>query len=227
MATRALADANHEIETALGHLQRTHIELVQAEKLAALGALVAGVAHELNTPIGNSLMVASTLQDLGKSFRKGMSNNLKRSTLESFVSETESAADILVRNLMVAGELITSFKQVAVDQTSSQRRRFSLSDVVHEIVVMMQPTFRKTPYVIEEDIPKDIWLDSYPGPFGQVVTNLLSNTLLEITQWINWITSVSVIICNNTVYIKCINTVSGDKSGVICYVIYSYIFTFQ
>jgi PAS domain S-box-containing protein len=177
--TRALADANHELETALERLQRTHTELVQSEKLAALGSLVAGIAHELNTPIGNSLMVASTLRDIGRDFRKGMAEGLKRSTLESFISETESAADILVRNLVVAGELIASFKQVAVDQTSSQRRGFALREVVHEIVVTMQPTFRKTPYVIEEDIPDGIWLDSYPGPFGQVVTNLLNNTLLH------------------------------------------------
>jgi len=177
--TRALADANHELETALERLQRTHTELVQSEKLAALGSLVAGIAHELNTPIGNSLMVASTLRDIGKDFRQGMVAGLKRSTLENFVTETESAADILVRNLVVAGELIASFKQVAVDQTSSQRRGFSLREVVREIVVTVQPTFRKTQYVIEEEIPEGIWLDSYPGPFGQVVTNLLNNTLLH------------------------------------------------
>jgi PAS domain S-box-containing protein len=177
--TRALADANHELESALERLQRTHLELVQSEKLAALGSLVAGIAHELNTPIGNSLMVASTLRDLGKDFRQRMAEGLKRSTLENFVGETESAADILVRNLIVAGELITSFKQVAVDQTSSQRRNFMLREVVREIVVTMQPMFRKTPFVIEEDIPEHIWLDSYPGPFGQVVTNLLGNTLLH------------------------------------------------
>ncbi|MDB5801700.1 MAG: ATP-binding protein [Rhodocyclales bacterium] len=177
--TRALADTNHELENALERLQRTHIELVQSEKLAALGSLVAGIAHELNTPIGNSLMVASTLRDIGRDFRQRMADGLKRSTLENFVGETESAADILTRNLIAAGELITSFKQVAVDQTSSQRRNFMLREVVREIVVTMQPMFRKTPYAIEEEIPDGIWLDSYPGPFGQVVTNLLANTLLH------------------------------------------------
>ncbi|MFT3735663.1 MAG: ATP-binding protein [Rhodocyclaceae bacterium] len=177
--TRALADTNHELESALDRLQRTHNELVQSEKLAALGSLVAGVSHELNTPIGNSLMVSSTLRDLGREFRVQMEAGLKRSALERFVSETEAAADILTRNLGVAGELIASFKQVAVDQTSSQRRRFSLREVVREIVLTAQPAFRKTPYVIEENIPVEIWMDSFPGPFGQVVTNLLNNTLLH------------------------------------------------
>ncbi|GAA5164017.1 sensor histidine kinase [Viridibacterium curvum] len=177
--TRALADTNHELESALDRLQRTHNELVQSEKLAALGSLVAGVSHELNTPIGNSLMVSSTLRDLGREFRVQMEAGLKRSALERFVSETEAAADILTRNLGVAGELIASFKQVAVDQTSSQRRRFSLREVVREIVLTAQPAFRKTPYVIEENIPGEIWMDSFPGPFGQVVTNLLNNTLLH------------------------------------------------
>ncbi|HEX5127282.1 MAG TPA: PAS domain S-box protein, partial [Rhodocyclaceae bacterium] len=112
--TRDLATTNRELETALERLQRTQDELVRSEKLAALGSLVAGVAHELNTPIGNSLMVASTLRDLNRDFRKQVDAGLKRSELDTHVHETESAADILIRNLHRAGELISSFKQVAV-----------------------------------------------------------------------------------------------------------------
>ncbi len=212
--TRALADANHELENALERLQRTHVELVQSEKLAALGSLVAGIAHELNTPIGNSLMVASTLRDIGRDFRQRMAEGLKRSTLENFVGETESAADILVRNLIVAGELITSFKQVAVDQTSSQRRNFMLREVVREIVVTMQPMFRKTPYVIEEDIPDGIWLDSYPGPFGQVVTNLLGNTLLHAFDGRkHGIVRLSAEVDNENVIFRCTDDGVGISPG--------------
>ncbi len=177
--THDLAQSNAELETTLDRLKHTMEELVRAEKLAALGSLVAGIAHELNTPIGNSLMVASTLHDLNRGFRDQMQAGLKRSVLDAFVNESESAADILLRNLHRAAELISSFKQVAVDQTSSQRRIFDLAEVVGEIVVTMHPTFRKTPYRIETDIPPGLVLDSFPGPFGQVVANLLNNTILH------------------------------------------------
>lgn len=177
--THALADANTELEKTLEHLRRTLEELVHSEKLAALGSLVAGIAHELNTPIGNSLMVASTLRDTNRSFRDELNSGLRRSRLDAHITESETAADILMRNLSRAAELISSFKQVAVDQTSSQRRSFDLAAVVGEIVVTMHPVFRKTPFLIDNQIPDGIRLDSYPGPFGQVLANLLNNTILH------------------------------------------------
>ncbi|GAB2877522.1 hypothetical protein GCM10027046_01740 [Uliginosibacterium flavum] len=177
--THALADANAELEKTLEHLKRTLEELVHSEKLAALGSLVAGIAHELNTPIGNSLMVASTLRDTNRAFRDELNGGLRRSRLDAHVTESETAADILMRNLSRAAELISSFKQVAVDQTSSQRRAFDLAAVVSEIIVTMHPVFRKTPFLIDNQIPTGIRLDSYPGPFGQVLANLLNNTILH------------------------------------------------
>jgi PAS domain S-box-containing protein len=170
-------ERTRELATTLERLQRTQTELIRSEKLAALGSLVAGVAHELNTPIGNSLMVASTLHDMNRDFQGKVATGLKRSELDEYLGESRSAADILVRNLQRAGELISSFKQVAVDQTSSQRRVFDLEEVIHEIVLTMQPIFRKTPFVVRTNIQIDIWMDSYPGPFGQVLTNLLTNTI--------------------------------------------------
>lgn len=177
--TRQLATANAELATALERLQLTQDELVRTEKLAALGALVAGVAHELNTPIGNSVMVASTLRDQNKSFRHQMEAGLKRSDLDRFITETESAADIMLRNLHRAADLIQSFKQVAVDQTSSQRREFDLAEVAREIVLTLNPAIRKTPYKVELEIAPDILMDSFPGPLGQVLTNLINNALMH------------------------------------------------
>jgi len=179
--TDELQQANMELASTLATLNMAQEELVRSEKLAALGSLVAGIAHELNTPIGNSLMVASTLVDqtriLTTSYAEG--TGLKRSTLEGYFKDAGKAGDILVRNLYRAANLVTSFKQVAVDQTSSQRRSFSLAEVISEILLTLSPTLKKTAFVCEQDIPPDLIMDSYPGPLGQVITNLVNNALLH------------------------------------------------
>lgn len=168
-----------DLKQTLERLQLTQDELVQAEKLAALSGLVAGVAHELNTPIGNSMMVASTLRDSTLSVHGCMQTGLRRSQLNEYLSEADSATDILMRNLHRAAELISSFKQVAVDQTSQQRRTFKLEELVSEIVVTLQPTFRTTPFHVETDVQPGLRLDSYPGPLGQVLTNLIANAIIH------------------------------------------------
>ncbi len=179
--TDELQQANQELETTLDALNLAHEELVNSEKLAALGALVAGISHELNTPIGNSLMVASTLTDqteaLSGSYRD--QNGIKRSVLENYIADVGKAGDILVRNLHRAADLVNSFKQVAIDQTSSQRRTFSLAEVTGEILLTLWPVIRKSPFNVEQNIPDDLTFDSYPGPLGQVLTNLINNALLH------------------------------------------------
>ncbi len=177
LRTIDLERANRELSEAMETLKLAQGELVRSEKLASLGNLVGGVAHELNTPIGNGVMAVTTLHDQVRAFRREMASGLRRSTLESFVGRVELGSEIAVRNLQRANELIASFKQVAVDQTSVQRRRFLLAEVIDEILMTMQPTLKRTPYRIERKIPGDLALDSYPGPLGQVLTNLLTNAL--------------------------------------------------
>lgn len=178
--TEELQHANAELAYTLETLNMAQEELSRSEKLAALGALVAGIAHELNTPIGNSLMVASTLTDQTHALSHDFSNaGLKRSALERYIDDAEKAGDILVRNLQRAADLVNSFKQVAVDQTSSQRRKFSVAEVVSEIMLTLWPTLKKTTFVVKQDIPDTITMDSYPGPFGQVIANLVNNALLH------------------------------------------------
>jgi len=162
-------------------LHLTQKELTHREKLAALGAMVAGIAHEINTPIGNCLMVASTLADhmrlLSKTVAEGRS--LKRSVLEHDMTEFNNANEILLRNLQRAADLVTSFKQVAVDPRSSQRRVFSLKQAIAEIIQSLLPTFGKTGFMIAHSIQDGIMLDSYPEPLGQVVTQLINNAVLH------------------------------------------------
>jgi len=177
LRTLDLERANRELSEAMQTLKLAQGELVRSETLASLGNLVGGVAHELNTPIGNGVMAVSTLHDQVKSFRREMTSGLRRSTLEAFVGRVERGSEIAVRNLQRANDLIASFKQVAVDQTSAQRRRFMLSEVIDEILMTMQPTLKRTPYRIEREIPGELAMESYPGPLGQVLTNLLTNAL--------------------------------------------------
>ena len=177
--TVALARTNEELSNALDTLQRAQGDLVRSEKLAALGALVAGVAHELNTPIGNSVTVASTLVENSESFAAELDKGLKRSTLNNYVDSSRRAAELLLANLQRAAGLVSSFKQVAVDQTSEQRRRFEVAEVVNEIMAMLHPQLRKLPIDIHRDIPTGLVLDSYPGPFGQVIANLVNNATLH------------------------------------------------
>lgn len=176
--TQELSRSNAELESALKALKATMEQLVQSEKLAALGSLVAGVAHELNTPIGNALMAASSLEDFTERIELAFQDGkMTRRSLEQFLDDARVATGISSRNLERASELISSFKQVAVDQSSSQRREFALNELVHEILVTLHPQTKKRDISFKVDVPERIVLDSYPGPLGQVISNLIMNAV--------------------------------------------------
>ncbi|WP_395699410.1 PAS domain S-box protein [Aquabacterium sp.] len=174
-----VAARTRELSDALEGLRRAQAELVRAEKLASLGALVAGVAHELNTPIGNAVMVASTLADHQREFETGIAGGLRRSALDGYLAGSREALQVLERNLQRAAELVGSFKQLAVDQSSYQRRRFVLAEVVQEVLLALSPTLRRSPVQLQEQVPPALALDSYPGPLGQVLVNLITNALVH------------------------------------------------
>ena len=171
--TAALSTANED-------LRRAMKRIAQSEKLASLGSLVAGVAHELNTPLGNARTVASTLHDHVRDLRGDIRHGgLRRSVLENFMDASDEAAAMLERNLARAAELIGNFKQVAVDQTSMRRRRFDLRQVCEEVLSTLQPKLRRQPHRVALEVPPGIVLDSYPGPFEQVLTNFLLNSVIH------------------------------------------------
>jgi len=161
-------------------LKDAQTQLVSQEKLAALGALMAGVAHELNTPIGNSLLIASTLAQKTEEMEAQMNGaGLKRSALASYLEDARKAHELVMRGLTSAANLVNSFKQVAVDRTTEQRREFNLAQVSQEVIATMMNRIRASSHRIEIDVAETIALDSYPGPYGQVIANLINNALLH------------------------------------------------
>lgn len=177
----ALRRANNELKQAYESLARAQEDLVHHEKLAALGSLVAGIAHELNTPIGNSLMVASTFEaqtgEIRDHFSRGES--MRRSELVGYLENACTTTEILMRNLQRAADMVTNFKQVAVDQASTQRRTFLLSEVVAGNVLTLQPSIKRTPFEVVQRVPDELMMDSYPGPLGQVIANLVNNAIMH------------------------------------------------
>ncbi len=175
-----VSERTAELSATVDRLKQTQHDLVQAEKLASLGALVAGVAHELNTPIGIALTTASTLEDNAKDFQRTVEDgSVKRSSLDFFVQKSVDMGALLVRSCHRAADLISSFKQVAVDQTSEQQRQFDLRSLVEDNVVSLRPSFKQPVMNIEIEVPNGINCNSYPGPLGQVLVNLIQNADLH------------------------------------------------
>jgi PAS domain S-box-containing protein len=177
-AEREIQSARDAAERALRHLRNIQGSLIEAEKLAALGRMVAGIAHEINTPLGNSLTVASTLQRKAELFAaKVARGDLRRSTLSEFVNLISDASAQLVSNLGRAAERVQSFKQVAADQTESHRRSFDPSELTGQVLSQFARHLRKRDIALSLRCEPNLALDSYPGPFGQALTNLAVNSM--------------------------------------------------
>ncbi|WP_395009650.1 ATP-binding protein [Undibacterium sp.] len=176
--THSLAEANRELEQALSAMKVMQDEMFRSEKMAALGYLVAGISHELNTPIGNSLMVASTIHDHAQTLAEEINNGqLRKTRLLQLIEDTKKGADILLRNLQRAAQLIFSFKQVAVDQSSDQCRVFDLKNTLEEILLTVEPVYKRTAYQLHADLEPGISMESYPGALAQILNNAINNTL--------------------------------------------------
>lgn len=175
-----LETANGQLRLSLEILEKTRDQLVQSEKMAALGELVAGVAHEINTPVGVGVTAASFLDaktsEVKKIYEAG---ELKRSELENYLQTVEEVSNSILINMERAAELVSSFKQVAVDQSSENRRQFNLREYINEILLSLRPRYKKTEHAIEVFCEADIELNSFPGAFSQILSNLIMNSLVH------------------------------------------------
>ena len=175
-----VAERSAQLQQATQTLHASQEALARSAAKATLGTLVASVSHELNTPLGNSLITASTCQDLTKRFAELVeSGMLKRTDLNAYVAQMRDGSALMERNLHRAVDLVKNFKQVAADQASEQRRSFDLAAVAHEVLDTLNPSLKRYAHTVELHIAPDLVLDSYPGALGQVLINLINNAYLH------------------------------------------------
>jgi len=178
--TADLNETNRRLQDSLARLQQTQAQLVESEKMSSLGSLVAGIAHEINTPVGIGVTAASHLEQETREISELFAQNqLKASSLRSFLGTARDSSNMILSNLMRAADLIQSFKKVAVDQSSQERRIFNLKRYIDEVLLSLRPKLKKTAHTITINCPDELSLDSYPGAFSQVITNLVMNSLIH------------------------------------------------
>ncbi len=174
---RALAAANADLTATLAQLRTARAEIRRSERLAALGALVAGVAHELNTPIGNSVLAASTLVERSRRFGAALDAGLRRSDLQTYADEAIHGSELMLRNLERAAGLVNSFKQVAADQSSAQRRRFDLARLIEDMSVTLAPSLREAGVALAVTVAPEVAMDTFPGTLCQIYSELALNAM--------------------------------------------------
>ncbi len=178
--TAALSASNLELQESLEEIHFMQRQLVESEKMAALGNLVAGIAHEINTPIGIGITAASHLEDETSRLMQLMnSGKLSKSALDAFQTDAISSVQLILSNLRRAGQLVRSFKQVAVDQSTEEAREIAVKRYLEEVLLSLGPALKKTRHQVQLRCPDDLVIFTYPGALSQIVVNLVMNSLIH------------------------------------------------
>ncbi|WP_293108784.1 ATP-binding sensor histidine kinase [Moorena sp. SIOASIH] len=173
-----VAERTQELSQTLDDLTATQKKLVESEKMAALGGLVAGVAHEINTPVGTSITAASILADETQGFCKVLKNGkLKRSVLQNYLDTVQESSELILSNLQRAGELVQSFKQVAVDQAHLDKRTLNVKEYLEEVLISLEPQLKQASHTLTIEGDETVTIETYPGAISQVITNLVMNSI--------------------------------------------------
>ncbi len=208
----ALKESNQELLTTLEKLHQFQGQLVESEKMASLGDMVAGVAHEVNTPIGLGVTASTLLLDRINELKDAFEDKtLKSSQLKKFLSEGQENVGIIYRNLNRAADLISSFKKVAVDQSSEEDRKFNVKQLVDEVLLTLAPQLKNQPIVINVHCPAELLITSKPGPINQILINLILNSMIHAFDGIsNGIITISIMSLSGQLSI----TYSDNGNGV-------------
>lgn len=175
---RILTSAKEKAESSFNELQSMQSQLVESEKMASLGGLVAGISHEINTPLGVAKTSASHVEDELKKMTNSFSEGtLTKSSMEDFINQFSDGLHLLTANLNRASELMTSFKQVSADQSHDEMRTINLKEYLEETIYTLKPNLRRYQVAVLLDCEDNILIDTFPGAFSQITTNLIMNSL--------------------------------------------------
>lgn len=179
-ASKLMGQKNADLLKSMQQLKNAQEQLIAAEKMASLGGLVAGISHEINTPVGIGVTASSHLSlEIKKMGTLLDSGELTKTNLEDFIEEANEASGIIMNNLNRAAELIRSFKRVAVDQTSEETRHFNMRGYLDEVILNLRPKLKRSKHKIKVECPNNININGIPGAYSQILTNLVMNSLIH------------------------------------------------